>query len=78
MKGSTGIRHEYAEYQIVHTTDESCSLRGAIRIKYDLRYTQRPTYVPIFTDNSWSYLLWSPVIDSRTAYSTMLAACAQV
>ena len=31
-------------------------------IKEDLRYTQKPTYFGIFTNNSWSYLLWSPVI----------------
>ena len=32
--------------------------------KYDLRYTQKPIYSPIFTHNIWSYLLyllWSPV-----------------
>ena len=30
--------------------------------KYDKRYTQKPTYFPIFTNNIWSCLLWSPVI----------------
>ena len=29
--------------------------------KYDLRYTQKATYFSIFTNNIWSYLLWSPV-----------------
>ena len=31
------------------------------QIKYDLRYTRTPTYFAIFTNNIWSYLLWSPV-----------------
>ena len=31
-------------------------------IKLDLRYTQKTIYSPIFTNNIWSYLLWSPVI----------------
>ena len=35
-------------------------LRGG-HIKQDLRYTQKPMYFSIFTNNSWSYLLWSPV-----------------
>ena len=30
--------------------------------KQDLRYTQKPIYFPILTNNIWSYLLWSPVI----------------
>ena len=30
--------------------------------KQDLRYTQKPIYSPIFTNNAWSHLLWSPVI----------------
>ena len=34
--------------------------------KQDLRYTQRPIYLPVFTDNIWSYLLWSPLILVRT------------
>ena len=32
--------------------------------KQDLRYKQKPTYFPIFTNNIWSYLQWSPVIPS--------------
>ena len=36
-------------------------LRGG-HSKYDLRYTQKPTYFPIFTDNIWSFLLWSLAI----------------
>ena len=32
-------------------------------IKQDLRYTQKkPIYFAFFTNNIWSYLLWSPVI----------------
>ena len=29
----------------------------------DLRYTPKPTYLTIFTNNIWSYLLWSSEID---------------
>ena len=25
--------------------------------------TQKPIYLAIFTNNIWSYLLWSPVVD---------------
>ena len=28
--------------------------------KQDLRYIQKPIYFPIFNNNMWSYLLWSP------------------
>ena len=34
-------------------------VRGA-RVKQDLRYTQKPIYIHIFTNTIWSYLLWSP------------------
>ena len=30
--------------------------------KYDLRYTQKPIYFPIFTNNICFYLLWPPVM----------------
>ena len=36
-------------------------LRGG-HSKQDLRYTQKPIYFIIFTNNVWSYLPWSPVI----------------
>ena len=36
-------------------------LRGTYS-KKDLWYPQKPIYLPIFTSNIWSYLLWSPVI----------------
>ena len=29
--------------------------------KQDLRYTQKPIYLPCFTINIWSYSRWSPV-----------------
>ena len=33
--------------------------------KYGLRYKQKPIYLPTFTNNIWSYLLWSPAIAQR-------------
>ena len=35
---------------------------GGYRSKQDLRYTQKPKCFPIFTENSRSCLLWSPVV----------------
>ena len=40
-------------------------LRGAIVNRTYGRH-KKPTYLPIFTDNIWSYLLWSHVIIVRT------------
>ena len=37
------------------------AIRGTIRSEQDLRYTQKTIYLPIFTNNIWSYLLWSLV-----------------
>ena len=33
--------------------------------KQDLTVQKKPIYFPILTNNIWSYLLWSPVIDHR-------------
>ena len=37
--------------------------------KQDLRCTQEPIPLPTFTTNTWSYLLWSPVIVIGTEHS---------
>ena len=39
----------------------STSITGD-HIKWDLWYTQKPIYLPVFTNNIWTYLLWPPVI----------------
>ena len=42
-------------------------------IKQDLRYTQKPIYVAIFTSNIWSCLLWSPVIAAAATHTAATA-----
>ena len=48
------MKRMWAGIKGIHTTGD--------HIKWDPQHTQKPIYLPIFTHNIWSYLLWSPVI----------------
>ena len=52
-------------------------LRGTIVNGTYLWYTSKPMYLTIFTDNIWSYLLWSPVIALKRSEAPRLRSYPQ-
>ena len=52
----------HTEVLIPGSIHNRCNVLRGEHSKEDLRHTQKPINFPIFADNIWSYLLWSPVI----------------
>ena len=51
---------------------------GGGHSKWDLRYTQKPMYLPVLTNNIWSYLLWPPVaLDDEVGIDCIFPGCAE-
>ena len=65
IQGNTSF---FSPSSVLITMEYYSSVTGG-HIKQDLRYTQKPIYFSIFTNNIWSYLLWSPVVQVNHFFS---------